>query len=81
MLQTATAQKLSFLGRLICAGEKNRTPDYWLEASRFTTKLHPQLRIYVGYSSTFSIQAPISREKPTPNLLSPEERTVTWAVP
>ncbi len=41
-LQTATAQKLTFLGRPICAGEKNRTPIYWLEASHFTTKLRPQ---------------------------------------
>ncbi len=29
---------------LNCAGEKNRTPDYCLEGSRFTTKLHPQAR-------------------------------------
>ncbi len=29
-----------------CAGEKNRTPDYCLEGSRFTTKLHPQLKKY-----------------------------------
>ena len=26
----------------MCAGEKNRTPDYCLEGSRFTTKLHPR---------------------------------------
>jgi len=27
---------------LNCAGERNRTPDYCLEGSRFTTKLHPR---------------------------------------
>ncbi len=60
-----------------CAGERNRTPAYWLEASRFTIKLRPHSTVYVGYSSTFSIQALINREKPTPNFLSPAERTVT----
>ncbi len=63
------------------AGERNRTPAYWLEASRFTIKLRPHSTVYAGHSSTFSIQAPINLEKSTPNLLSPAERTVTWAVP
>ncbi len=43
-LRTATTEKPSFRTTFLvgCAGEKNRTPIYWLEASHFTTKLRPQ---------------------------------------
>ena len=34
-----------------CAGEKNRTPDYCLEGSRFTTKLHPRVNVACIHSA------------------------------
>ncbi len=40
----------------MCAGEKNRTPDYCLEGSRFTTKLHPRVN-GVNIHSVFIIVA------------------------
>ncbi len=46
-LLMTTAETLTRIRLVICAGEKNRTPDYWLEASRFTTKLHPQMREWI----------------------------------
>ena len=33
---------------VLCAGERNRTPDPTLEASYFTTKLHPQMSARSG---------------------------------
>lgn len=37
----------------MCAGERNRTPDYCLEGSRFTTKPHPQkifeTKMFLGF--------------------------------
>ncbi len=51
------------LGSAICAGEKNRTPDYCLEGSRFTTKPHPLLinycSLYPQYIQTNICSRPI----------------------
>ncbi len=45
-LRTAATEKppLRAAFHVGCAGEKNRTPNYCLEGSRFTTKLRPQVK-------------------------------------
>jgi hypothetical protein len=45
-LRTAATEKppLRAAFHVGCAGEKNRTPNYCLEGSRFTTKLRPQMK-------------------------------------
>ncbi len=61
----------------MCAGEKNRTPIYWLEASHFTTKLRPQMGSYMEVhlhitSSGAGVCEAYSRDPPY-NLVTPCE--------